>query len=171
MLIDSYKASLDKAIEWLKTSERDAGGSAANFSYLMGWTKAYPETTGYIIKTLLDYHKSFDDKESFEMAFRYGKWLLSIQNIDGSWNGGMYPNNKTQQSVFNTGQIIIGLVSLYEVSEDVIWKNSLYKAATWLAQNVNDQGLWENGHYNDVRGKIQYVESSLLFVIHLPHYI
>lgn len=149
MLIDSYKISLDKAIKWLKSSERDTGGSAANYSYLMGWTKAYPETTGYIIKTLLDYHKRFNDKESFLMAFRYGEWLLSIQNIDGSWNGGMHPNNKPQQSIFNTGQIIIGLVALCEVSDDMIWKDSLHRAATWLAYNVNDQGLWENGHYND----------------------
>lgn len=149
MLINTYKESLDKAIKWLKISERDTGGSAANYSYLMGWTKAYPETTGYIIKTLLDYHKSFNDKESFEMAFRYGAWLVSIQNDDGSWNGGMHPNSKPEKSVFNTAQIIIGLVSICEVSNEKFWKESLYRAATWLAQNVNDQGLWEDGHYND----------------------
>ena len=149
MLINCYKTSLDKAIEWIKTSERDTGGSAANFSYLMGWSKSYPETTGYIINTLLDYHERYVDRESFTMAFRYGKWLLGIQNSDGSWNGGMHPNSKPQQSVFNTGQIIIGLVSLYKISEDVIWKDSFHRAATWLAQNVNDEGLWENGHYND----------------------
>ncbi len=149
MLPDNYKSSLVRAINWLKTSECKTGGSAANFSYLTGWTRAYPETTGYIIKTLLDYHKSFHDRESFEMAFRFGKWLLSIQNIDGSWNGGLYPNKKPQQSIFNTGQIIIGLVALNEVSEENIWKDSIHRATTWLAQNVNNQGLWEIGHYND----------------------
>lgn len=149
MLTDSYKNSLLVSMEWIKSTERDTGGSSANYSYLMGWTKAYPETTGYIIKTLVDYNKRFQDRESFEMALRFGKWLLSIQNSDGSWNGGMHPNKKPEQSVFNTGQIIIGLVALYEVTEDMIWKNSLHRATSWLAQNVNDQGLWENGHYND----------------------
>jgi hypothetical protein len=149
MLNDSYKNSLDKAIDWIKTTERDTGGSAANFSNLMGWTKAYPETTGYIIKTLLDYHKNYQDEESFDLALRFGEWLLSIQNIDGSWNGGVYPSSKSQPSIFNTGQIIIGLVALSEVSEEMIWKESLHRATIWLAQNVNDHGLWEYGHYND----------------------
>lgn len=49
-----YKHHLSATMGWLERSlVKDRGGSAAYFIPGIGWSKAYPETTGYIIPTLL----------------------------------------------------------------------------------------------------------------------
>jgi hypothetical protein len=149
MLNSDYKSSLDKSIQWLKGTEKFSGGSSAYSAFGLAWSKAYPETTGYIIKTLLDYDRLYTDSVSKELALRFGTWLLSIQNDNGSWNGGFHPNLKASPSVFNTAQIIIGLHALFIDSKDVIWKEAMQKAALWLSNNVNEEGFWNEGHYND----------------------
>lgn len=51
-------ASIDASLRWLamaqdKSATRD-GGFARHYSALNGWGRSYPETTGYIILTLID---------------------------------------------------------------------------------------------------------------------
>ena len=46
--------------------------SAAQFSLLNGWGNAYPETTGYIIPTLLNYGKKYDDDNAIKTALGFG---------------------------------------------------------------------------------------------------
>ncbi len=64
-----------KTIEFIKSMELPTGGIAA-------WEgqRAYPECSGYLVPTLLNYGEH-------DLAERIGKWLVSIQNRDGSFNG------------------------------------------------------------------------------------
>ena len=51
---------LDEAIAWLCRTHDATGrhGSSKGFSLLHGWFPAYPETTGYVIGTLLEYARA-----------------------------------------------------------------------------------------------------------------
>ena len=52
-------------------------------------------------------------------------------------------------SVFNTGQILFGMHSLYAFTGDQKWLTAGEKAAKQLAEDINQKGLWESGHYNN----------------------
>jgi hypothetical protein len=144
----NYERKLFQSIRWLLKSNHKDGGSRAYFSPLKGWSKAYPETTGYIIPTLLGYY----EKEGFiaakDTAVDFGEWLLSIQNEEGYWIGGLHPTQKQNPSIFNTGQILFGMVALFKASNKNKWIISAHKGAKWLADHVSSAGLWEAGHYN-----------------------
>jgi hypothetical protein len=146
-LHDNYKQYLESIIKWLHKSEHNQGGSCAHFNPVTGWSKSYPETTGYIIPTLLDYCHWENTISTVETAHNFGEWLLSIQTDEGYWNGGLYPPKEYNPSVFNTGQILFGIIRLYEETNENKWAKSAEKGATWLAKNVSDNGLWELGHY------------------------
>ncbi|MFX0071610.1 MAG: hypothetical protein ACFFAO_11015, partial [Candidatus Hermodarchaeota archaeon] len=49
---------LKKAIDWLVNAQKMTkdGGVSSSYSLLFGWGSSYPETSGYIISTLLDYY-------------------------------------------------------------------------------------------------------------------
>jgi hypothetical protein len=144
-----YRERLTLCRDWLIASALPAGGSAAHYSPLLGWSSAYPETTGYIIPTLLNLAAYLGDDSARETAVAFGRWLLRIQNEDGSWRGGLYPYSKSAApSVFNTGQILAGLVALARAEPNAhCWQIAARKAARWLADGVDAKGVWHAGHY------------------------
>lgn len=142
-----YRQSLDASINWLGQTVKRSGGSSAVLWPFGKWSPAYPETTGYIIKTLVDYSTFAEKPESKTLAIELGEWLLDIQEEGGYWCGGTYPYKNQDPSVFNTGQILIGLAELARSTGDPKWLEAATKGATWLADNVNDDGQWSVGNY------------------------
>ena len=68
---------------------------------------AYPEVSGYYIPSLL--HYGFRD-----LAKQYAKWLLSIQHEEGAW----YDYLDKAPYVFDTGQILKGLIAIYPMVQN-----------------------------------------------------
>lgn len=151
--IDQYKNCLLKTTEWLKLSiDPETGGSRAYYSLVSGWSAPYPETTGYIIPTMINSGKFFNNEEYIDIAHKMGEWLLKIQLDNGAWQGGLYKGKvNNEPSVFNTGQILLGLASLYELTGDKKWADSAMRGAKWLQSGINDKGTWD---FNDYRSKI-----------------
>ena len=145
--LDNYYSHLQDAAQWILHSERNDGGSSAQYVPFLGWSKAYPETTGYTIPSLIDISKRLNNSIYLDLSFRFGDWLLSIQNADGSWNSGKYPSRNSKPSVFNTGQILLGLVSLWDQTHDEKWIHSATLGAYWLMQRQIPNGLWDGGDY------------------------
>ena len=133
--------------QWILSSERKDGGSSAQYVPFLGWSKAYPETTGYTIPTLIDLGNRLHNSPYLDLSVRFGDWLLSVQNEDGSWNGGKHPSKNTRPSVFNTGQILLGLASLWDLTKDDKWIQSATMGANWLMQGQISNGLWNGGDY------------------------
>src|SRR5712691_1875012 len=78
--------ALSRAIAWLCRTHDVTGrrGSSKGFSLLRGWLPAYPETTGYVIGTLLEYQRrSSADSDLAERAREMGEWEIEVQNADG----------------------------------------------------------------------------------------
>ena len=157
--LDRYAGHLRTTGEWLVQSVRNGnGGSCASFSPLGGWSKPYPETTGYLIPTLVRLAEVQNDTTFRELAESVGDWLLSIQQASGAWHGGLHPNPRGADSVFNTGQILKGLSSLYRATNSPRYEDALIRASRWLAAGVGDDGLWPAGDYAAEQTPSYYTE-------------
>jgi hypothetical protein len=146
--IKRYQRHLEITAGWLMQSiARGKGGSCAHYSPLMGWSKPYPETTGYLIPTLIRLSKFLNEKKYSDSALSIGQWLLDIQSNDGSWHGGLHPNNSPEGSVFNTGQILKGMMALFHFTGDKNFLTAADRATNWLASCIDSNGLWPAGDY------------------------
>lgn len=143
-----YRRHLEQTSAWLLRSiEKGNGGSCAHFSPLLGWSKPYPETTGYLIPTLLQLETALGDERYASAAAATGQWLLQIQGSDGSWHGGLHPNPGKPGSVFNTGQILKGMMALYRRSGQASYLDAAQRGTAWLLRGMDANGLWPPGDY------------------------
>jgi hypothetical protein len=145
----SYERHLAATAEWLLRSiEHGQGGSCAYFSLAGGWSRPYPETTGYLIPTLLRLSQTLQGFDGEERAVALGSWLLTLQGSDGWWRGGVHPpKGDPGPSVFNTAQVLQGLVALHDLTGEDRWLAGAQRAGRWLAAGVDHDGLWAGGDY------------------------
>ncbi|MBK7409691.1 MAG: hypothetical protein IPL49_03735 [Saprospirales bacterium] len=124
------------ALDWIRRSidAHQGNGSAAFYSFGK-WAPAYPETTGYLIETLLDYNL-------LDYALSCGKWLLYVQHPDGSFPS-RYADSG-QPSIFNTGMILFGLTRLFEDTKDEAYLMAIRRAVDWLLDQLEPDGSWPN---------------------------
>ncbi len=127
-------------LEWVLESIHACKGRGSSHSYapILGWNKAYPETTGYLIETLLDYADLMQRPDLDQAAMSCADWLEDIQLPNGAFSGGLVGSQ--QPSVFNTGQILFGLARTDR-------KAALQRAVTWLLEVRNKSGGWLEGAY------------------------
>ena len=71
-----YEKNYLKALNWILNSIKKEGGSSAYFLPFKGWSKSYPETTGYIIPTFVDASKITKDSKFQQIAYDLGIWLI-----------------------------------------------------------------------------------------------
>jgi len=142
---------LDAAIQWLYASQdaTDVGGCASVYNLVLGWGGPYPETTGYIVPTLYDYAALTGDATPRHRAERMATWLLSTQLDDGGFPAGVDPTPETEPSVFNTGQILLGLVRAYEETGEERYREAVRRAGDWLVSVQHADGYWDRFDYND----------------------
>ena len=121
--IERYNKNLLATLDWLiRSCEKGNGGSSAYYSPIKKWSGPYPETTGYIIPTLINASHHFKVDKYNKLALGLGEWLLGLQNADGSWPGGVYvEGSRNEPSVFNTAQILDGMVALFDLTKDEKW--------------------------------------------------
>jgi hypothetical protein len=134
------------AAEWLAAAQ-DAtadGGVAALYSLRQGWDVSYPETTGYIIPTLFDYAHMTGQNSWRDRAIRMVDWLLSKQLAQG---GFLVRADHTTPAVFDTGQIILGLVSAFRETGKRLYLDSAVQAARWLISIQEPTGAWRQHSY------------------------
>jgi hypothetical protein len=138
-------ATVRMAIDWLRRAQdRSAtkdGGVAHSYSLIHGWSASYPETTGFIIPTLLGCAKRFNDQDLADRARRMLDWLVSIQFPEGGFQGGLVNAQPRVPVTFNTGQILIGLAAGAR-NFDAPYTDSMRRAADWLADSLDPDGCW-----------------------------
>lgn len=150
----SLKENSRPTLSWLEDSIAANGGrgSSAYYSRLIhpfrGWSPAYPETSGYLIPTLLAYGKTLKDKAITAQALLCGEWLLSIQHREG-WFPALYQNSSTP-SLFNTAMILFGLKALFKETGEERYFQGLEKACRW-AVKFAEQNDWTELHYRTKR--------------------
>jgi len=138
-------AVVDACTTWLLAGQRYSrtadGGVASHFSLKDGWASSYPETTGYIVPTLLAVATTYDRLECRDAAARMIAWLESIQFEDGSFQGGNVDARPKAPVVFNTGQILFGLAAGVGAFGDA-HREPMRRAADWLLAAQEADGAW-----------------------------
>lgn len=138
------------AVEWVSRSIQACKGQGAAGYYsrfhhpLSGWSAAWPEATGKIIPTLLRYNRFANRQDLAALAAAQARWLVSIQSLDGSFPGGFhYPGTKGEPSVYNTGQVMLGLLAAFDQTREQEFLDSAAGAARWLCDELNTgAGNW-----------------------------
>jgi hypothetical protein len=116
------------------------GGVSGGYYLHRGWMPPYPETTGYIIPTFLQYATRGGDHDCGERAIRMGAWELTIQDASGAVPGGMGVTGRPV--VFNTGQVLQGWVALYQQTRRSEFLEAAIRAADWLIAQQDRDGKW-----------------------------
>jgi len=135
-----HRPHLVEAIEWLGRAQ-DAtpdDGFARGYSVLysryfgdQGWQPSYPETTGYIIPTLLHASQFLDRPQLAERALRAARWEIEVQLESGAVQGGVIGERRSP-AVFNTGQVIFGWLAAYESSGAAQFAEAAVRAGRYL---------------------------------------
>ena len=136
--------AIDEGVAWLGRAQdhsaSDDGGVASHYSLVSGWSPSYPETTGYIIPTMLAYAKLRGDESAHWRAKRMLDWLVTIQFPNGGFQCGVVGSRPSLPVTFNTGQILLGLAS--GVREFGTYRETMRRAADWLVQTQDPDGCW-----------------------------
>jgi len=139
--------ALPSLLNWILLAQKTDGGIAAYYSLLTGYANSYPEVTGYLIPTLYDVAENLkgttSEAAARESAERATTWLLSLQMPSGAFPGGLHPDKgQAQPSVFNTGQILQGLVRAHAETKNAKILQSARAAGDWLAAVQQLDGFW-----------------------------
>jgi len=136
--------SVRAALAWLARAQdcsaSNDGGVSRHYSLISGWGTSYPETTGYIIPTVLDADAEFG-MDLRTRGKRMLDWLVSIQFPAGGFQGGMIHQTPKVPVTFNTGQILLGLAAGVKTFGDE-YRPAMRAAADWLARTQDDDGAW-----------------------------
>lgn len=137
--------AIDEAIRWLGRAQDCSithdGGAARHYSLITGWGSSYPETTGYIVPTLIAYAHWRQDDLARERARRMLDWLASIQLPEGGYQGGLIDSRPIVPVTFNTGQILLGLAAGVREFGDQ-YREPMIRAADWLVDTQDPDGCW-----------------------------
>jgi rhamnogalacturonyl hydrolase YesR len=136
---------LSALLRWLFHAQHADGGIAAYYSLLTGYSESYPEVTGYIIPTLYDFARSTGNSDAVIVAQQATQWLLSLQMSTGAFPRGLHRGLQTSQvqpSVFNTGQILQGLVRAHAETKHPQILQAAVAAADWLVKMQRPDGSW-----------------------------
>ena len=112
-----------RALEWIRRHESRSGGIVVDSSY----GEPYPEVTGYLVPTLLQYGER-------ELAARLIRWLVCVQQDDG----GFTDPNEGLPNVFDTGQVLRGLLAGAEIVPQAL--DSARRAADYICAQMQDGG-------------------------------
>ena len=141
--------ALEQIIAWFLHNQSNMKDAGFGSYYLhTGWSSSYPETTGYIIPTLLRYAAKNDYEPARVSAQNALDWLLEIQKPEGGWQSGYIHQNKPAV-VFNTGQVIRGMLAGYSTFHNKEYLTAATRAANWLVSIQAANGSFNKHVYLD----------------------
>jgi len=137
--------------EWLARAQDASGDGGFSGRYLLatGWTSSYTETTGYIIPTFLALADRLDSsyRQRAERAFAF---LQDVQLASGAFPGEEIAVNRDTPSMFNSAQIIHGLLAWHRASGDPSALESANRAGEWLVSTQDSDGAWRKNVWLEV---------------------
>src|SRR5687767_4078219 len=112
----------ERCLRWIRAQEMPAGGVRVHSQH----PRAYPEVTGYLIPTLLQYGER-------DLAERFTRWLIMSQRRDGGFDG-----SDGKPYVFDTGQVLRGLLAGSALCPEAL--DAARRAADYLLGKMQDGG-------------------------------
>jgi hypothetical protein len=114
--------------------------------FKVGWQPPYPETSGYIIETLIRYGERSSDLDAVERARRIADWEVDIQLPDGGFQGGPFGAMPVCSSTFVTGQVLFGLVRAYQKFGNEAYRAAAECAVKFLLSCLDQSGRFVRGY-------------------------
>jgi malonyl-CoA O-methyltransferase len=115
----------EKSLTWIHNHQSVEGGiQVSSVNKAM-----YPEVTGYFIPTLIAWGEK-------DLALMFGDALLGVQQDDG----GFLDSGSTTKCVFDTGQIVRGLFSLFEETKEEKYLDAVTRAINWINSTIDSTG-------------------------------
>ena len=155
----THREHLVEAVDWMVRAQ-DAtpdDGIARGYSVCYspyfrsrGWQPSYPETTGYIIPTLLEAAHHLARPELITRALRAARWEIAIQLPSGAVQGGVIGEGRTP-AIFNTGQVMLGWLAAHEATGDAQYAEALRRAGKYLVSTMDAEGRWTAGESDFAR--------------------
>ena len=144
------KRHLDAAVAWLtRAHDRGVeGGVSYGYSLRGGWRAPYRETSGYIAETFFDLARDLGSAEHRERAIRICRWLCNVQSPDGSISNPSY--DASRGIVFDTGQVLHGLIRGFEETGDGEILRAAEKAGDWLTGVADGERRWTRNTHNGI---------------------
>jgi hypothetical protein len=142
----SPEALADRALGWICRSQDEVGSGGVGDYEFAGWTRGYPEVTGYIIPTFWDYHGLLARDDLSQRAIRMADWELRLQKPEGGFES-LYEGENQPPVVFNTGQVIRGLARTYNETGEERYLEAAVRAADWIVANQEPDGSWTKAGY------------------------
>lgn len=143
---------------------QDQGADAGIGSHHLakGWGGSYPETTGYLVPTLLQAADRLERPDLEQRALRAAEWLLRVQRPDGGWQGGRIGEDRPS-IVFNTGQVVRGMLAAHARSGDARFAEAAQRAGDWILSVQERDGTWRKHNFlGAARVYDTYVDAPLL---------
>ena len=128
---------------WLRRSIAAAGGAGSAHSYIVlkGWRPAYPETSGYILKTFLRL-ADWEDRDANErIATALADWLISLQLESGGIKG-FDLARESGPVVFDTGMVLLGWNAMFRRTQDKRYLDAGCAAGDFLIGCLDDAGCF-----------------------------
>jgi hypothetical protein len=142
------------AVDWLLRAQNAADDGGVSLGYFPcdeqnGWRVSYPETTGYIVTSLLEFARRYGDEQVRQSALRMARWEVSIQMPSGAVQGGpVCPPEKRTPCAFNTGMVLDGWSAAYRSSGDSVFLEAARRASEFLVHDLTDEGYFRtNGEF------------------------
>lgn len=133
--------ALRLVIDWMLRAQQNDGGIPAYYSLMRGYSESYPEVTGYIVPTLYDFARLVGDANAAQAAERATNWLMSLRMSSGAFPAGLHTSEE-EPSVFNSGQILQGLVRAYVETQRAEILEAANATGDWLASVQSKEGSW-----------------------------
>lgn len=136
---------LSEAVDWILRAQQATpdGGVAHSWDIRRQcWHASYPETTGYIIPTLIDYADLFGAEHCRPAALRMADWEIDEQLPDGGVRAGTMAAEVVVPTIFNTGQVLFGWARAFVATAEPRYADALRRAADWLVAAQDADGCW-----------------------------
>lgn len=141
----------EAATAWLLRAQAATNDDGVSHGYFpcnpntsTGWLDSYPETTGYIIPTLLEFADRYQREDVRQSALRMAIWEMAVQMPSGAVQGGtVCPPDRQLPVAFNTGMVLQGYSAAYRATGEPAFREAGCRAAEFLVADMRD-----DGHFN-----------------------
>jgi uncharacterized protein YyaL (SSP411 family) len=110
-----------------------------------GWQASYPETTGYIIPTMMAAASYLKNDALKKRALDMADWEIDIQMPSGAVMGSVVTAVPATPAVFNTGQVIFGWLAAYRATNEPKYSEAAIQAGDYLVSVQDEKGFFDTG--------------------------
>ena len=142
-------AYLTAVVDWVGRAQDAWPGGGVSSRYDLRarrFLTPYPETTGYLIPSMLDVSRRRGDAAPADRCRRAADWLVRRQAADGSVDCGFTdesaPADERVVILFDCGAILQGFVAMYQHTRADVYATAAARLAQFLVDRQRPGGDW-----------------------------